>query len=384
MENTDTFRLFAVTPPGLEPITAQELTNLGLLEDSVLDRVLPGNGGVDFSGGLKSLYCANYQLRTATRILVRLGQFHASKFVELRRKIANLPWETVLPNKKPIMIRATCHQSRLYHSGAVAQRTMEGIGDRLGKMPLVEKATDIESHAALILVRLVNDECTISIDSSGTGLDRRGYRLALGKAPLRETLAAGMLIASQWDKTSPLLDPFCGSGVIPIEAALMAANIPPNPTMLYAFMDWPGYDQSIMRSVVLQAEQRKTIPTGPIFGSDRDAGVIKMAQENAARAGVEQWIIFDQKAVSAITPPSIPGWVVTNPPYGVRISSNSDIRNLYASFGKILSLRCPGWNVAFLCNEDRLATMTHLNFSKGLSLNNGGIPVKLNMGTVPG
>lgn len=383
MENTDLLQLFAVTPPGLEPITAQELISLGLLENSALGQALPGSGGVEFSGGLEALYRANYRLRSATRILVRLGQFHASKFVELRRKVANIAWETVLPGRKPIQIRTTCHQSRLYHSGAVAQRTAEGIGDRLGRMPLVEKAANDETQAVLILVRLVNDECTISIDSSGEGLDRRGYRLALGKAPLRETLAAGVLLASHWDKTSPLLDPFCGSGVIPIEAALMAANLPPRAARLYAFMDWPGYDQSLMRTVVYQAKAQMVPPTAQIFGSDRDAGVIKMAKENAARAGVEQWIRFEQKAVSAIAPPATHGWVVTNPPYGTRISSNSDIRNLYAGFGKTLSQRCAGWHAAFLCSDDHLATLTRLVFSKGLSLNNGGIPVKLNMGVVP-
>jgi len=235
----------------------------------------------------------------------------------------------------------------------------------------------------LVLVRIEEDVCTISLDTSGQGLHRRGYRLGLAKAPLRETLAAAILIASGWDKRSPLLDPFCGSGVIPIEAAMMAGRIAPGLQRQYAFMDWAGYDPESFEQEKRAAIEMQQPVTAAILGSDRDAGAVKTAAKNAERAGVAQWIQLSQAAVSAIQAPPETGWVVTNPPYGVRVSANQDLRDLYAQFGKVLRARCPGWKAAFLCSDDHLASLTRLEFKKGVSLNNGGIPVKLTIGRVP-
>ena len=197
------YQLFAASPPGLEPYTAQELVSLKLLYRPIKEAVTPGSGGIEFPTDLKGVYAANLWLRTANRVLLRLGRFQAVKFTELRRKTGNLPWEAYLHPGQPVALRVTCHRSKLYHSGGVAQRVAEAIGDRLGTIPEIEKGSEDEIQAPLVVVRLVEDECTISIDSSGTGLHRRGYRLATAKAPLRETLAAGLLLASGWDETSP-------------------------------------------------------------------------------------------------------------------------------------------------------------------------------------
>lgn len=371
--NPQQLEAFAACLPGVEAFLAQELEELGYRPASHL----PGEGGVGFSSTLEGLYRANLWLRTANRVLLRLGRFHAIQFAELRRKAANLPWERYLTPGQPVAIRSTCHQSRLYHSGAVSERILGAIGDRLELTPETLLFDEEQPNAQLALVRMDNDECTISLDMSGEPLHRRGYRLALARAPLRETVAAVLLYASGWDRRSPLLDPFCGSGAIPIEAALLAARIPPGLQRSFAFMNWPGYQAYSWENLKSKAAKKIHAPEGAIFGSDRDAGAVQAAIENAERAGVAQWIQFTQAAVSAIRPPATPGWVVTNPPYGVRISAGNDLRGLYTQFGNVLRSVCPGWHAAYLCNDERLASFTRLEFEKGVSLSNGGIPVKL-------
>ncbi len=390
-------KLFAVCAPGLGPVLAQELAQLGLTTRRASSPSEPsghGPDGVEFEGELHDLYRANLWLHAASRVLVRLGEFDATAFSELRRKASRLPWERYFGPGQPVALRVTCVKSRLYHSGGVAERVAGAIADRLGQSPPVRKFDeDAETNLpGLVIVRLANDHCAISVDSSGPLLHRRGYRQAVAQAPLRETLAAGMLMASGWDMASPLLDPFCGSGTIPIEAALMACHIAPGRARRFAFMDWPNFDVAMWQVLSAQA----TLPPmgeGPgmrvrvrILASDRDAGAIKAAQANAGRAGVADGIEFSCRAVSAIEPPPGPGWVVTNPPYGVRVSASKDLRNLYAQFGHVMRAQCPGWHVAMLCDRGPLARQTGLNFdpAHSLALVNGGLKVKLAMGIVPG
>jgi len=377
-------RYFAVTTPGLEEITAAELCRLGPLH-GVEPAIEPG--GVAFEGQRAALYRANLMLRTASRVLVRLGDFYAAAFSELRKKAARLPWERYLVPGQLVGLRVTCHKSKLYHSGAVAERVAGAIGDHLGSASEVVKAAEgddgvEQADAQLVVVRLVNDHCTISIDSSGELLHRRGYRLATAKAPLRETLAAAMLFASGWDGASPLLDPFCGSGTIAIEAALLARGIAPGRARRFAFMDWPGFDMGRWQGLLASVKPREGATLPVIQASDRDAGAVKRAQANAERAGVADCIQFSQRAVSAIEPPEEPGWVVTNPPYGLRVSANQDLRNLYAQLGNVLRARCPGWQVAILCSDLKLLGQTRLNLDTTFSSVNGGVGVRMGRGQV--
>ena len=377
-------KFYAITAPGLEGPTWQELSRLGLLGTAKGAQTPVESGGVAFSGELEALYRANLHLRTASRVIVRLGDFYAAAFSELRKKAGRLAWERYLTPGQPVSLHVTCHKSKLYHSDAVAERVAGAIGDRLGRPTPRRKPTKSESEQLeqLVLVRLVNDHCTISVDSSGALLHRRGYRLATAKAPLRETLAAGMLLASGWDARSPLLDPFCGSGTIAIEAALMACGLPPGAKRRFAFMDWPG-DQA-QRWEALQAEIKPgaagELP--PIQASDRDAGAIEMARANAGRAGVAELIEFTCQAFSAIQPPPGPGWVVTNPPYGLRVSEGKDLRNLYAQLGNVLRRSCPGWQVSILCSEIKLLAQTGLKLDTSFEMVNGGVRVWLGRGKV--
>jgi putative N6-adenine-specific DNA methylase len=373
---------FAVTAPGLKQAAAGELSNLDL------QPIIPAGeevaGGLEFEGELVDLYRANLHLRTAARVLQRAGEFYAATFPELRRKASRLSWDRWLAPGQPVALRVTCHKSRLYHSTAVAERIAGAIGDRLGKNTPIQPYDERAPGALpqLIIVRLSRDQCTISIDSSGEGLHRRGYRQAAAKAPLRETLAAGILLASGWDGLSPLWDPFCGSGTIPIEAALLAHRIPPGLNRRFAFMDWPGFIERDWSDLLAEAVQQRKEQISPIWASDRDAGAVAMAEANADRAGVRGSITFTEQPISAAFPPPGQGWVVTNPPYGLRVSSGKDLRNLYARLGEVLRQKCSGWQVAILSNDDRLLGATRLHFRDRISTVNGGVPVKIALGKV--
>jgi len=393
-------KLFVVCAPGIEPFTRLELSRVlesqlppqadlsatpsGSLppENPVLRGQEEDSGGIELFGDLQAIYRLNLHLRTASRVLVRFAEFHAAAFSELRRKTNLLPWEHFLSPGQPVAIRVTCHQSRLYHQAAVARETAKAIGERLGVQPPLLKSDETQ-ETQLIIVRLVSDECAISIDSSGELLHRRGYRLETAKAPLRETLAAAMLLASGWDTLSPLLDPFCGSGTIPIEAALLARGMPPGAKRRFAFMHWPGFDGRQWETLLAESLQNLHTELPKISASDRDAGAIQISQANAERAGVADLIEFTCRAVSAIEPVGS-GWMVTNPPYGLRVSSSHDLRNLYAQFGKVLRLKCPAWQVAILCSDLNLIRNTGLHLDTSLAWVNGGVPVRLARGIVPG
>lgn len=377
---------FAVTAPGLESLTAQELQGLNLLPTAA-------PGGVAFQGDMDALYRANLHLRTASRVLVRVGDFNAAAFSELRKKASRLDWQRYLVPGQPVAIRATSKASKLYHADAVAERIAGAIADSLGAPIIRQKLGDEEvanppcgeRPAQLVVVQLSHNHCTVSVDSSGELLHRRGYRQAVAKAPLRETLAAALLLAAPWDTATPLIDPFCGSGTVPIEAALLALGRAPGRQRRFAFMDWPGFDEQRWAALLAesQASVKTALPPGcEIIASDRDAGAVRMAQENAERAGVAQHIQFTCQAVSAIRPTAAPGWIITNPPYGVRVSSNKDLRNLYAQFGNVLRTQCPGWRVAILCNDQALLAQTRLTLDTSFSLLNGGIKVRLAKGVI--
>jgi putative N6-adenine-specific DNA methylase len=385
-------RMFAVCTPGLEPFLAQELGRLELGGDrfavqgegSGLEEMAGEAGGVEFQGALRDVYRANLHLRTASRILLQGGSFYADTFSDLGRRTKRLPWEAYLRPGNPVSLRVFCRKSRLFHSGGVGETVLKGIGARLGQVPAQQESEEREGDhpAQLLLVRLVENRCTISVDSSGALLHRRGYRLETAKAPLRETLAAGMLMASGWDGISPLLDPFCGAGTIPIEAALSARGIPPGSRRRFAFMDWPNFDVASWQTVKAEAKPLEPGGGAEILASDRDGGAIRSARANADRAGVADHIQFSSRPISAVDPPERPGWVVTNPPYGVRLDSKQDLRRLYTTFGKVLRAKCPGWRVAMLCNSPDLLRTTGLKFDGEIQTRNGGLRVKLVWGTV--
>ena len=364
---------FAITAPGLEMITARELHSLGAGEPQAID------GGVSFRASPHQLYSANLRLRTASRVVVRASAFEATAFHELERRAKKVRWdELILPNQR-VSLRVTCRKSKLYHSDAVAQRVAGAIEATVKGARVVDDAGDeSEGDEQLILVRLLHDRCTISVDSSGALLHRRGYRQAVAKAPMRETLAAAMLLGSGWDGSVPLIDPMCGSGTIAIEGALIARRIAPGLERRFAFERWPEFSASIWKEVVAGA-QSEVLPTSPVViqGSDRDEGAIEAAMSNAGRAGVTGDIDFAVQPISAINPPPEAGLVATNPPYGVRVGETDTVRNLYAQFGKVMLAKCPGWSVTMASADTKLERQTGISLRPLFQTSNGGIRIRV-------
>jgi len=386
IRSPESLRFFVSCAPGLEMILAQELKalNLTILEPEPAtaaskNRVLPDDpGGWLLSGSLEDVYRSNLYLRTASRVSVRLGEFYAAAFSELRKKASRLEWERYLSPGQPVHLSVTCHKSRLYHSDAVAERVVGAINDRFSNS---KKETQPSKNGQLVLVRLVNDLCTISIDSSGALLHKRGYRLESTKAPLRETLAAALLLLSGWSGEMTLIDPFCGSGTIPIEAALLARNIPPGVARDFAFMHWPGFVPHEWERVLHSARDGIIRQDSHIFGYDRDQGAVQSAISNASRAGLNEVIHFQRQPISELSPPrSNPGWLITNPPYGVRISGSKDLRNLYARFGNLLTTAFSQWQAGILCYDKKLTANLGLPPQQAsYHFTNGGLPVDFNV-----
>jgi len=367
---------FVITAPGLERLAVDELRALGRDDARAVE------GGVTFAATRRSLYEANLHLRTASRVVVRAAEFGASAFHELERRAGKVPWESFISPSLAVSLRVTCRKSRLYHSDAVAERVAGAIMSRVTGVHVAPAESDASSQ--LILVRLLHDRCTISVDSSGALLHLRGYRQALAKAPMRETLAAAALLATGWRGNTPLIDPMCGSGTITIEGALIARRIAPGLGRQFGLESWPDFDSSLWADVVSAAKAQVTARASvPIQGSDRDTGAIQAAISNAERAGVLGDVELDERAVSAIRPPATSGWMVSNPPYGVRVGERDRLRNLYAQLGNVLRVKCPGWRFALLCADPVLERQLRLRVEPILWTSNGGIDVRLIAGEVP-
>jgi putative N6-adenine-specific DNA methylase len=380
---TSTFTCFAIAAPGLESTVARELATLG--EEARIE-----DGGVSWEGDRRSVMRANLWLRTASRVLVRVARFNATAFYELEKLAKKIPWDDFLSAGQNAEFRVTARKSKLYHSDAIAERLLRGVTSGVGAKKRASPnprphTSDRGVRSQLFVVRALHDEFTISADTSGELLHMRGYRQAVGKAPLRETLAAALLLASGWRGEAPLIDPFCGSGTISIEGALLARRIAPGLQRRFAFMDWPDFNARLWEKLATEARANALASSPvPVIGSDRDAGAIDAARANAKRAGVEADIDFAVRAVSAISPPHGLGLVATNPPYGMRVSRGAEIRNLYARLGQVIRERCAGWQVAMYSPDPRLSIQTGLEFTEMLRTTNGGIKVAALYAKVPG
>jgi len=344
------------------------------------------DGGVSWEGDARSVMRANLWLRTASRVLVRVATFKATAFFEVEKRAKSIPWRRFVGENRSVEFRVTAKKSRLYHSDAIAERLAKAVRAALSptqsratakpKRPLPPRVQPAAKHPILFVVRVFHDEFTISADTSGDLLHMRGYRLAAGKAPLRETLGAALLLASQWTGDTALLDPFCGSGTIPIEGALIARRLPPGLDRDFEFMNWPDYDAASWRRLTNDARAASLASSPvPIAGSDRDAGAIAFSRENAQRAGVAGDIVFETRAISNVDASGPPGLLATNPPYGVRVSERATVRNLYARLGQVIRDRLDRWDVAMFSSDTRLAAQVGLEFRELFRTTNGGLRV---------
>lgn len=361
------FSCYAVVAPGLEESCRRELQRLGMAASTGDE-----SGGVSFGGALRELYRANLHLRTASRILVRVGECGARDFPDLYRKAIKLPWGSYIRPGGGVRIRVTSHRSRLVHSGRIAETVTAAISHALGQaVPAPENG----GAEQLVLVRMVDDRCQFSVDSSGEHLHCRGYRLAGGAAPLRETLAAGLLLLLDWHGDVPLLDPLCGSGTIAIEAALMAAAIPPGGRRAFAFMQWPGYRAGLWQVLCAEAERERRTPQGMLAASDHDPTVIALARQNAERAGVGSLIDISVRDMATLPVCAGPRLILCNPPYGERLGEKRDLLGFYRTLGEGCRRAFPDGRLALLAPEERVARATGWPLRCLAQLNNGGIPL---------
>ncbi len=364
MTEAQRLEILLVATPGLEQYLCDEAREKSFLEL----RIIPG--GVLTSGHWYEVWRAHLELRGVNRVLVRIGSFRAMHLAQLDKRARKFPWASVLRPDVPVRVEATCTRSRIYHAGAAAQRIANAIREELG--------APVSDDAELaVKARIDDDLCTLSIDASGENLHKRGHKEAVGKAPMRETMAAMLLRACGYDGKEPVVDPFCGSGTFVIEAAEIAMGLKPGRSRRFAFEQLATFDAKRWQKLRDKAE---LVSTDLRFhGSDRDAGAIAMSRANAERAGVSAVTEFRQHAISDLArPEGEPGLVIANPPYGGRIGDKQDLLALYAALGKTLRERFSGWRVGIVTDEARLARATGLTFlPAGKPILHGGIKVSL-------
>jgi putative N6-adenine-specific DNA methylase len=357
--------ILLVTAPGLESALAEEAREAGFAATGTI------SGGVILRGGWPDVWRANLVVRGAAKVLVRIGAFHALHLAQLDKRARAFPWGEFLREDVPVHVEAVCRKSRIYHSKAAAQRIATAITEELGA-PLSEEA------GIVIKARIENDRVTLSLDSSGELLHKRGSKQAMAKAPMRENMAALFLRLCGYDGREPVLDPLCGSGTFVIEAAEWAAGLAPGRNRSFAFEALAGFDAAAWAD--LRDAPAHARSSGLVFqGSDRDAGAITAAGANAARAGVSAITRFERKVISDIAPPpGPPGLVIMNPPYGTRIGEAKKLEALYVSIGRVLRERFAGWRVGLITSNDGLARKTGLPWEKPTApILHGGLRVKL-------
>ena len=372
-------RFFAVCAPGLEPLCAAELTALGLRG------VEPEPGGVGFGGRLEAGYAANLWLRAGGRVWLRLKDFRVRNWDDLVRQAGAVPWEVFLAPGAALNISVTLNASNLKHEGRIAQVVGKAARDRLKSLGLAAPvpAEPGDESAQRLQVRGVDRRASISLDMSGAHLHKRGYRAQGGAAPLREDLAAALLMLCEYDGGAPLLDPLCGGGTLAIEAALLARRLPPGGNRNFAFENWPSFREGAWRHIKREAAtQALDAPPTPILGRDRNARVARLAQDNALRAGVGEGVGFETADFLSAPPPAGPGLVVMNPPYGKRLGSVRQAEALVAKLGARLAEAYQGWQVGAVLYRPEWAALLGLDESARLAAPFGGLKVTLISGRI--
>ncbi|HWL83456.1 MAG TPA: class I SAM-dependent RNA methyltransferase [Roseomonas sp.] len=358
------FEIFLATLPGLEAVLHDEVRTKGFKQAK------PVPGGVVIRGGWPEVWRANLWIRGAGRVLARLDSFRVVHLAQLDARARRVPWGSVLRPDVPFRVEVSCSESRIYHSGAAAERIENAIRETLGVPHSPE-------DGILVRARIEHDLCTISVDTSGEPLHKRGYKEAVNRAPMRETMAALFLRQCGFDGSEPVLDPMCGSGTFVIEAAEIAARLNPGRARHFAFERLATFDAEAWER--MRAVKSARVPAARFYGSDRDAGAVAMSRANAERAGVTEFTEFRQATISEATPPEgPPGLVILNPPYGTRIGDSKQLSPLYRALGQTLLGRFGGWRVGIVTNEPRLAHATGLPFlPPGAPVPHGGLRVSL-------
>jgi len=358
---------------GLEEVLARELQQLGL------EHVQVERGGVAFSGEKRDAWRACLHLRTANRVLQPIAEFPCQTAEELYGTVKELPWEEFLDKGMTLAVDANLRDSQLTHSRFVALKTKDAIVDRLRDRTGWRPDIDPKSAGLRVNVHLATDYCTLSLDLAGASLHRRGYRSDPNLAPLRETLAAGLIALSEWDAESPFIDPMCGSGTLPLEAALMATRTPPgllDPA--FSFQLWPDFDAVAWTQIIEEAKATgRPLTAGQISGADRDPRILAKARRNAESLPFGSQLTWLQSDFTRLRPPQANGTLICNPPYGERLGDQEQLAPFYRQIGDTLKQHWTGWTAWVFTGNLSLAKKIGLKPSRRIVLYNGPIECRL-------
>lgn len=361
-----TFELTAPCHFGLESVLKREIYDLGYEILEVED------GRVTFEGDAEAICRANINLRTTERVLLRVGKFRAETFDELFEGIKALPWEDYIPYDGRFWVtKASSIKSKLFSPSDIQSIVKKAVVERLKRE--YHKDWFEETGASYPLrIFLLKDEVTVTIDTSGDSLHKRGYRTLTSKAPITETLAAALLMLTPWNKDRILVDPFCGSGTFPIEAAMIAANIAPGMNRNFISEQWTNLiPKSLWYEAVTEAQEQadRNIKVD-IQGYDIDGDIIKAARENARRAGVEDMIHFQQRPVSQLNHSKKYGFIITNPPYGERLEEKAALPELYRTIGEAYN-RLDSWSMYLITSYEQTQNDIGRKADKNRKIYNG-------------
>ncbi|MEO5585869.1 MAG: THUMP domain-containing protein [Flavobacteriales bacterium] len=362
------FRMTAQTMYGLEPVLAEELLRLGAKEVEKHNRV------VAFTGDLGFLYKANLCLRTALRVLIPIDDFEVRNEQDIYAGIKKIPWEVYLGADDTFAFTAKLNSERFGHSQYVALLAKDALADRFREKTGKRPSVDAEDPALRIRLFITGDHCTVSLDSSGDSLYKRGYREQTNLAPLNEVLAAGMILLSGWDRMSNFVDPMCGSGTLLIEAALIAANIPPGAYRKgFGFQRWNDFDAELWAKVHAGAMERITGNRPLILGGEISKNVARKAETNIAIADLKEEIEVRNVAFEDLEAPAGRGIVIINPPYGERMDEDVDINGLYKMMGDTLKKNWAGYDAWVLTSNMEAAKYIKLTPRPKIRLFNGAL-----------
>lgn len=361
-----TFECIAPCHFGLEAVLKREIIELGYEITSVED------GRVTFIGDAEAVCRANVFLRTAERILIKVGQFHAETFDELFEGTKALPWEEYLPqNAKFWVTKAASVKSKLFSPSDIQSIMKKAMVERMRKVYRVSWFPE-DGDAFPIRVFLHKDEVTVSLDTTGESLHKRGYRKLTAKAPIAENLAAALIMLTPWNKTRILVDPFCGSGTIPIEAAMMAANMAPGMNRSFLAESWTHIiSRKEWYACMDEAAELVDFSQMPdIQGYDIDDEMVRIARENAKLAGVEQYIHFQRRGIEALSHPKKYGFIITNPPYGERLEDKNTIASIYRTLGERYR-QLDSWSLYMITSYEDAQQMIGRKADKNRKIYNG-------------
>lgn len=368
MKSTAKFPLIVKTSFGFEDLLADELQALGARQIKKMTRA------VEVEGDKELMYSINLWSRVALRVLKPVATFPAGSEEALYDGMKKTDWSQYMDAEDTLAIDAVVSQSTLTHSLYVAQKSKDAVADQFRNRTGQRPSVDLRRPTLRLHIHLSRDIASVSLDSSGESLHRRGYRLASMEAPLNETLAAGMILMSGWDFRSSLLDMMCGSGTIPIEAAMLARNIAPGLLRSgYGFENWKDFDDELWSRLLAEARQKQRNSLSfRVTGLDRSRDAIKIARENAVRAGVEGDIDFINTNFEAYTPDEIPSIIITNPPYGGRIT-DEDLFALYKEMGDAFKKKYSGASAWVLTANREASHKIGLKPSRKIPLFNGAL-----------